>query len=178
MSIEHGRNRPQEDRRPRKPSGPPPRTGGRIWTAENVRRAVKCTTDAEREALAREIGTSVDAVRQIDSRWRAAHGKTRPRHIWTDEEKRTVASLVGRRAVAEYARRIGVTEQSALSQRAKVRSEDAGRPRNHRWTRTEIANVRSLESSAEARRWARRRGLSEHTALNHWKRGRAEGAGK
>lgn len=178
MSTEHDQNRPEEGRSPRKPSGPPPRQGGRIWTAENVRRAVQCKTDAEREALAREIGSTVAAVRQIDSRWRAAHGQTRPRHVWTEEEKRTVAGLVGRRAVAEYARRIGVTEQSALSQRAKVRSEDAGRPRNHRWTRTEIANVRSLESSTEARRWARRHGLSEHTALSQWKYGRQEGREK
>lgn len=175
MSTQHDHNRPETDRRPRKPSGPPPREGGRIWTPENVRRAVKCKTDAEREALAREVGTTVAAVRQIDSRWRAAHGKTRHRHIWTEEEKRAVASLTGRQAVAEFARRVGVTEQSALSQRAKARSEDAGRRRNHRWTSREVAKARSFGTAAEVRRWARSRGLSENSALGQWKRGRQEG---
>lgn len=169
MNTADHRSGAESTRTPRKPSGPPPRTTPRIWTPENVRAAVMCRNDDERRALAARLGTTVDAVRQISVRWRAAHSKTRPRHIWTDEEKETVATMRGRKALAEYARRIGVTEQAALSQRAKVRSETGLRGRNHRWTAHEVSEVQSLAGSREVRAWARRRGLSEDTAIYHWK---------
>lgn len=162
----------QEARRPRKPSGPPPREGARVWTPENVQRAVQCRNTQERQALALEIGTTEDAVRQVNVRWRAAHGKARHRHVWTEEEKTTVATIRGRAALAAFARKIGVTEQSALTQRAKVRSERGLRSRNHRWTAHEVATVQGLPTTGEVRRWAQRHSLSVDTALHHWKQGR------
>ena len=172
MTHENDQNRPQEGRRPRKPSGPPPREGARLWTPENVSRAVACRNREERKALALEIDTTEDAVRQVASRWRAATGKARPRHVWTEEEKKEVAMLRGRSAVEAFARRIGVTTQSAMTQRAKVRAQRGLRAKNHRWTHNEVETVKALGSMSEVRRWAQSRGLSEDSALYHWRGGR------
>lgn len=138
------------------------------WTPELERQAADALTAQEVESLARRMGVSPTAVRLVGRQARRVRGGVPEPHRWTPEEDAALLRARSAEGARKVGLRVGVEPEVAVHRRQILRSQRGVSKPRHTWTEEEKQALRSAESAADAQKWARSRGLSEHTAKRRW----------
>lgn len=138
------------------------------WTPELEQQAADAMTAQEVEALARRVGVSATAVRLVGRQVRRARGGVPQPHKWTKEEDAALLRARSAEGARKVGLRVGVEPEVAVHRRQMLRAQRGTTEPRHTWTEAEKRAIREAATVGEAREWAQRNGLSEHTAKRRW----------
>lgn len=142
------------------------------WTTEELDRLAATSSREEVEAIAKEIGVSLNAAYLQRTMARRARGMSvARRHMWTTGEQEWLRQERTSDEVRRFADERGLNYVSVRKYRAGLRkAANLGR-RNRSWSSKDMAALSECRDVRAVREFAARRGFPVSTALKYWRRG-------